>query len=195
MYNGLMESFTPHTKLLMELLKELADPSGSGSTVFYNESQFLSFLPGALKLINGDVDAPAYPKSVQARLRRERDILERASFIGSTELILFDAIYGNQIKKLHRAISSPRLTALQLNLKVILDKHLYSGGGCRKELIAELNRTSDYLYSSRAKNEVEIRVFEYRHLNKKDWPENYTEVLAVWQSLVDELFLYWELES
>jgi hypothetical protein len=188
-----MAVFTPYTQLLMDLLSELAEPNEQ--IVIHKEIRLLPLLPGALKVINDDWDAPPCPEYIRAKLKRERSFLERVSFVGSTEMILFDVVYGTEIKSLHAFLSSPRMSGLQLNLKTILDEHLYSRGEFRKELTEELNRASDYLYSSRAKNELEIRVLTDPHRNREDWLESYPERLALWQSSVDELFLYWELDS
>lgn len=187
-----MATLTPYTGLLMELLSELAKPE---PIALHKEVRLLPLLPSALKIVNDDEDAPHYPEYIRAKLKRERSFLERVSFIGSSELILFDVIYGNEIKALHSFLSSPRTSALQLNLKTILDEHLYSRGELRAELTEELNRASEYLYSDQAKNLLEVRVLTDLTNNRREWLESYPNRLASWQSSVDELLIHWELGS
>lgn len=187
-----MVTLTPYTGLLMELLSELEKPA---RIAFQKEVRLLPLLPSALKIVNDDEDAPPYPEYIRSKLKRERSFLERVSFIGSSELILFDVIYGNEIRTLHSFLSSPRASALQLNLKIILDEHLYSGGELRKELTEELNSMSEYLYSVKARNQLEVRVLTDTSNNRKEWLQRYPERLASWQSSVDELLIHWELDS
>lgn len=176
----------------MELLSELAKPE---PIALHKEVRLLPLLSSALKIINDDDDAPHYPEYIRAKLKRERSFLERVSFIGSSELILFDVIYGNEIRALHGFLSSPRVCALQLNLKTILDEHLYSGGELRGELTEELNRMSEYLYSSKALDQLAVRVLTATLNNRQEWHQRYPERLDAWQSSVDELLIYWELDS
>lgn len=192
MYNVSMATLTPYTGLLMELLSELAKPE---PIALHKEVRLLPLLPSALKIVNDDEDAPYYPEYIRSKLKRERSFLERVSFIGSSELILFDVIYGNEIRTIHGFLSSPRASALQLNLKTILDEHLYSGGELRAELTEELNRMSEYLYSSKARNQLEVRVLTDTSNNRQEWLQRYPERLALWQSSVDELLIHWELDS
>jgi hypothetical protein len=188
-----MVNFTPYTQLLMELLSELAEPDER--IVLQREMRLLPFLPDALKLINDAEDAPPHPEHVRNKLKRERHFLERVSFIGSTEFILFDTVYGTNMKALHSFLSSPKISGLNLNLKTILDEHIYSRGEFRTELMAELSRTSEYLYSDRAKNELKVRILTDGYNNRADWSKLYSERLAGWQSSVDELWCYWEMDS
>lgn len=192
MYNVSMATLTPYTELLMELLSELAKPQ---PIALQKEVRLLPLLPSALKLINDEPDAPYYPDYIRAKLKRERSFLERVSFIGSSELILFDVIYGNEIVALHAFLSSPRVSALRLNLKTILDEYIYSRGELRVELTEELNRMSEYLYSSKARNHLEVRVLTDTSNNRREWLQRYPERLESWQSSVDELLIHWELDS
>lgn len=187
-----MVTLTPYTGLLMELLSELAKPE---PIIFHKEVRLLPLLTSALKIVNDDEDAPPYPEYIRSKLKRERDFLERVSFIGSSELILFDVIYGDEIRTIHGFLSSPRSSTLQLNLKTILDEHLYSGGELRAELTEELNRMSEYLYSSKARDQLAVRVLTDTSNNRQEWLQRYPEYLGSWQSSVDELLIHWELDS